>query len=129
MWNFLYAIKCSNVIEGINTWGETSVEAEYLVVDEGSEGEEVEKVGEIFPHVCIAIFAKALVVKAIDLSDLARFVVASKDRNALRISDFQCNKKSDSLNRVVTSIDIVAWFSSLALLSEVMHKLIIPMKR
>jgi hypothetical protein len=33
MWNFLYAIKCSNVVEGIDGRGETSVKAEDLVVD------------------------------------------------------------------------------------------------
>lgn len=35
MWNFLYAVEGSDVIKCINAGGETSVEAEDLVVDEG----------------------------------------------------------------------------------------------
>jgi hypothetical protein len=35
MWNFLYTIERSDVVEGIDAGGETSVEAEDLVVDKG----------------------------------------------------------------------------------------------
>jgi hypothetical protein len=42
VWDLLYAVERSDVIEGIDTGGETSVEAEDLVVDEGCEGEVVE---------------------------------------------------------------------------------------
>lgn len=42
MWHFLYAIKRSDVIERVNTGGETSVEAEYLVIDQRGEGEIIE---------------------------------------------------------------------------------------
>ena len=108
MWNFLYAIEGSDVVEGIDTWGETSVKAEDLVVDKGSEGEVVEKVSEVFPYVCITVFSKALIVEAIDLGDLAGFVVATEDRNALRVSDFESHKQRYRLDRIITSIDVIA---------------------
>lgn len=115
MWDFLYAVECSDVVESIDAWGETSVEAEDLVVNKGSEGEVVEKVCEVFPYISIAILSETLVVEAIDLGDLARFVVAAKDRDALGVSNFESNEKSDCLNGVITSIDVVACIQYLVL--------------
>lgn len=57
MRNFLDTIERANVIEGINAWRKTSVEAENLVVDQGGKREVVEKVGEVLPDIGIAIFS------------------------------------------------------------------------
>jgi hypothetical protein len=65
------------------------VEAEDLVVNECGEGEVVEEIGEVFPDVGIAIFSETLVVEAVDLGDLAGFVVTTEDCDALRVSDFE----------------------------------------
>jgi hypothetical protein len=74
------------------------VEAEDLIFDQGGERKEVEKVGEVLPHVRISVLSETLVIEAIDLSDLTRFVVATEDSDALRISDFESYEKSDSLD-------------------------------
>jgi len=87
MRHLLYTIKRSDVIESINTWRETSVEAENLVVDKGSEGKVIEEICEVFPNVCVAVLPETFVVEAIDLRDLTGFVVAAKDCNALGVSD------------------------------------------
>lgn len=108
MWNFLYTVEGSDVIQRINAWGETSVKAEDLIIDQGSEGEVIEEVGEVFPDIRIAILPEALIVEAIDLSDLAGFVVATEDCDSLGVSDFEGNEQCDGLNRVVTSINVVA---------------------
>ncbi len=39
--------------------------AEDLVVDDYTQGEEVKHVGEVMPDVCIAVFARAFSVEAI----------------------------------------------------------------
>jgi hypothetical protein len=92
MRNFLYAIEGSDVVKSVDAWGETSVEAEDLVVDKGSEGEVIEEVGKVFPYVRIAVLSKTLVVEAVDLSDLTGFVIAAKDCDALRVADFESNE-------------------------------------
>lgn len=73
----LYTIKSSDVIQGVNAWGEASVEAEDLIVDEGGKGEIVEQIGEVFPDIRIAILSKTFVVEAINLRDLTGFVVTT----------------------------------------------------
>ena len=47
------------------------MQAEDLIVDEGGEGKIVEKIREKFPDIGIAVFAKAFIVKSVDLRDLA----------------------------------------------------------
>ena len=47
------------------------METEDLVLDKCGEREVVEEVGEVFPNACIAVLAKAFIVKAVYLCDLS----------------------------------------------------------
>jgi hypothetical protein len=105
--NLLNAVKSSDVIQSVNTRGQTAVKAEYLVVDESSEGQVIEQICEVFPDVGIAVFSKALVVEAIDLGNLPRLVVSAKNGDALGVSDLEGDKQRDSLNRVIASVDVI----------------------
>lgn len=111
MGNLLNSVKSPDVIESIDTRGEASVEAEDLVVDEGGKGEVVEQVGEVLPDIGISVLAEALIVEAVDLGDLTRLVVAAEDGDALGISDLQGDEQGHCLNRVVSTINVVTWFS------------------
>jgi hypothetical protein len=68
------------------------METEYLSFDNCSEREIVEKIGEVFPHICVAVLPQTLVVEAVDLSDLPRFVVASENGDPVLESDFETNQ-------------------------------------
>jgi hypothetical protein len=127
MWYFLYAVKGSDVIEGIDTWGETSVEAEDLVVDEGGQGEVIEEVSEVLPYAGVAILAETFIVEAVDLRDLAGFVISTEDRDSLGVSDFEGNEQGDGLNGVVSTIDIVAYNGQSPAVSD--ERVPVPMKR
>ena len=78
-----------------------------MVFDEGSEGEVVEKVGEESPHVCVAVLPEALVVEAVHLRDLPRFVVAAENCYPVAVAQLERNQEGDSLDRVISSVDIV----------------------
>lgn len=80
--NFLDPVEGTDIIEGINAGREAAVEAEDLIVDEGGEGEVVEEVGEVLPNIGVAVLAEALVVKAVNLGDLARLVIPAEDGDA-----------------------------------------------
>lgn len=43
----------------------TRANGEHLVFYQGCEWEVIEQVREEFPHICIAIFSQALIVKAV----------------------------------------------------------------
>lgn len=90
------------------------MQAENLVVDESGEGEVVKEVGEVFPHIRVSILSKAFVIKAVNLSNLARLVIAPKDGDTLGIADLKCDKKRDCFDRVISSINIVTCVNLLA---------------
>lgn len=88
------------------------MKAENLVLNQSGEREIVEEVGEVLPNVRISVFTQAFVVKSVDLCDLSRFMVSTKNCDALRVTNFQSNKECDGLNRVVSTVNIVTWFQS-----------------
>jgi hypothetical protein len=107
MGDFLDAVQGSDVIQGVNAWWESTVKAEDLVLDQGGQGKEVKEVGKVLPNVGIAILSETLIVKSIDLGDLARFVVSTENCDALGVSDLEGNKQSNGLYRVVATVDVV----------------------
>lgn len=107
MGNFLNAVEGTNVVEGVDGGTQTAVKAENLVLNKSGEGEVVEEVGEVFPDIGIAVFAQALVVKTVDLCNLAGFVISSENGDTLGVTDLKTDKESDGLHRVVTTVDVV----------------------
>lgn len=105
--NLLYPIQSSNVVKGINARRKTTVKTEDLVVDQGSEGKVVEEISKVLPHIRISVLPQAFIIEAIDLSDLARFVVSTENGNTLGVSNFECNEKCDSLDGEIATVDIV----------------------
>ncbi len=78
-----------------------------LSVDEGGQGEVVEKVGEETPDVSVPVFAETFVVEAVNLGDLPGLVVASEDGDSVLVSEFESNEKCDGLNGIVASVDVI----------------------
>ena len=56
----------------------------------------------------MTIFAQTLIIEAVNLSDLARLVVAAQNRDAVRIANLQCNEKGDRLDTVMTTVNIIS---------------------
>ena len=111
MRHFLNAVEAADVVECVDARRETSMEAEDLVIDEGSEWEIVEEVGEELPDVCIAIFAQALVVEAVHLCNLSGLVVTAKDGDSGGVSNLEGNEEGNGFDGVVASINVVACVS------------------
>ena len=83
------------------------MQAEYTISDDCSHWEVIKGIGKVFPHVCVSVFSKTFVIKAIDLSDLTTLVVSSEDRNPVSVSNLQSYKQSDSFQGIITSIDVI----------------------
>ena len=109
---FLNTIERSDIVKGIDGGTETSVETENLVLNQSGERKIVEKVGKVLPDIRVSIFAQTFVVESVDLCDLSGFVVSTKDCDALGITNFQCNEECNSLNGIVSTVNIVTWILS-----------------
>ena len=87
--DLLNPIELPHVVEGVDGRAEAAVEAEYVIIDEGRQGEVVKEVGEELPNVGASVLANALVVEAVDLRNLPGFVVAAKDEDSVGISHLE----------------------------------------
>ena len=84
------------------------MKATHLVVNEGGEGEEIKEVGEESPHIGVSVFSKALVVKAVYLCNLPRFVVPAKDCYAVPVAKLESDEQRHGFDRIIAAIDVVA---------------------
>lgn len=108
MRHFLNAIKLSNLVKSVDRWRQTTVKTENLILNNSGQGQVIEKLSEDFPHVSITIFTEALIVETVYLCDLARFVVTAENGDTVLEADLEGDEQGNSLNRVVSTIDVVA---------------------
>jgi len=73
----------------------------------GSEGQVVKDLSAVLPGVGAGVLLLALVVEAVHLSDLARLVVATQQRDLLRIPRLEYQEQGKGLQAVVASVDKV----------------------
>jgi hypothetical protein len=81
--------------------------AEDFVVNNRSQGKVIKNVCAVPPDVCGTILPQALIVKAVDLCNLSRLMVAPNKRNSFGIPDFKSQQKQEGFNAVVSSVDKV----------------------
>jgi len=107
MWDLHAAFEQADLVEGLDIWGEATVDAEDLSFNDGTDTEEVEHFGAVFPRVGVSVLSDRLVVETIDGSDLAGLVVSAQQRDAAWVLQLQAEEQLESLDGVVTTIDEV----------------------
>lgn len=91
--NFLLPVNLFNFVKGCYARRQTAVHTEDPRVNDGSQRKVVEDLRTVAPHVNGAVLAQAFVVEAVDLGDLSGLVVASNQRDALRVSNLDYELK------------------------------------
>ena len=74
------------------------MDAENFVIDNSSEGQVVKHFCAVAPDVDGAVLAEALVVEAVDLSDLTGLVVTSDQSDAFWVAHFKSEQEQESLD-------------------------------
>lgn len=82
---------------------------ENLVVNNDTEGEVVEHVCEVVPHVGVAVFARTLGVETVGLRDAARFVVSADEVDAVRVAKFEADEERDCFDGEEPTIHVVTY--------------------
>ena len=108
MRNLPEAVDDFNLINRVNAWAESAVNTEDLVVDDTAQGEVVEHVGEVMPDCGVAVFPRALGVKAIRLRDTSALVISSDEMNSVGVSELETYEETDGLNTEEPTIHVVA---------------------
>lgn len=106
--DFLDTIKGADVIKSVDGRRETSMETEDLVLNESGKRKVIKQVSEALPDVWGVVLSETLVVESIDLSDLSTLVISTEDGETIRISHLEGDQEGDSLNGIVTAVNIVS---------------------
>jgi len=83
------------------------VHAEDLLVDDGSDGKTREALCECLPQLNV-VSSFAFVVESVDAVDRGAFVVASEEKEVLRVFNFVSQQETDGLQTLLSSIYIVS---------------------
>jgi len=84
--NISWPHDATNLLHGVEVRAQSSVHREDLLVDDGSDWQAVEAVGESLPQLDI-VSALALIVEAVDAVDRGAFVVTAKNEEIFRVLD------------------------------------------
>ena len=81
---------------------------ENFTVDDSAEDKEVKDLAATLPDGRITVFLLAFFVEAVDLGDLAGFMIAAHEGDAVGIADFEAEEESEGLETEVPAVDEVA---------------------
>jgi len=84
------------MIQGINGRRKSAVQTEYTSRHDGRHWQKVKGIGEVFPNIGISVLSKALIVKSVDLGNLARFVISPQNGYAISVPNFERYQECDS---------------------------------
>ena len=96
--NLLLSINRSNLIKSVDRRTQSTMDAEYFVINDCRKSQVVKNVSAIPPNVDTAKLSEALIIEAIDLSDLTTLVVYSDQGDSLWVPDFQGNKEQEGFD-------------------------------
>lgn len=80
---------------------------EDLLVDDGGNGQAIEAVGKRLPELDV-VPPLALIVEAVYTVDGGTLVVAAEDKEVFWVFDLVGQEKADGLERLLSSVDVVA---------------------
>jgi hypothetical protein len=79
-----------------------------FVINDGCNRKVVKDVSKVLPNKCVPILGLTLHVKAVVLSDRSGLVIASDHVHLIGILNFEKTQKSDNLDRMGASVDVIA---------------------
>ena len=86
---------------------ETTVHGENLLVNDGSNWQAIEAIGEGLPKLDV-VSSLALIVEAVDTVDGGALVVAAKHEEVLGVLDLVREEQADGLKRLFAAVDVIA---------------------
>ncbi len=97
MRNFLGTSNDTDLINSADLRAETTVNAEDFTINNSGKDKEIKNLAARLPDRCISILLLALFIETIDLGDLAGLMVATDQRDLIRVSIKVSDKEDDSM--------------------------------
>lgn len=83
----------ADLIQGPDFRAQSAVDAKDFAVDYGTKGHEIEYLTARFPDGSVAVLLHAFLVEAVDLRDLAGFVVTTDEGDAVGVFGFEAEEE------------------------------------
>lgn len=96
-----------DLLERAELRAQTSVHAQDLLIDDGSDGQAIEAVGEGLPQLDV-VAALALVVEAVDSIDRGTLVISSQQEEVLGVLDLVGQEEAHGLKGLLSAVHIVS---------------------
>ena len=107
MRHFHAAVDQTDLVKGLDLGRQTTVNAEDLAFDDGTDAEVIEHLSAVLPGVDVTVLAHGLFVETVDGSDTTGLVVTSEESDAVGVLELQAEEKLEGLDGVITAIDEV----------------------
>lgn len=98
----------THLVDSVQIRTQPPVNAEYAPVHDCTKREVVKDFAAVPPYVRASIFSLTFIVEAVHLRNLTRFVVASDERDAVRVADLVSEQEKECLDGVEATVDKVA---------------------
>jgi len=96
-----------DLVKVLQLRAQTSMHAENFLVNESSNGQTVEHVTEDTPK-SNRVSAFALVIEAVYTVDLGTLVIATEQKEVLRVLNFVAEEKADGLDGLSSTVDVIS---------------------
>jgi hypothetical protein len=97
----------ANLLHRVEIRAQTTVHGENLLVNDSSNRQAVEAVGEGLPQLDV-VSSLALVIETINTVDGGTLVVATQNEEVLGVLDLVREEQADGLERLLTTVDVIA---------------------
>ena len=88
----------TDLVEGLDIGGETSMDTENFTLDDGADAKIVEHFGAILPGVRVSIFSDSLVVEPVHSGNLPGLVVASEEGDVAGVLQLEAQEQLEGLH-------------------------------
>ena len=85
MRNFHASVNKADLVKSFNLWGETTVNAENLALDDCPNTKIIKDLGAIFPWVSVSVLPYSLIIETINGGDLSSLVISSEKSDVSRV--------------------------------------------
>ena len=113
--DFEWAAHVADLFILVQIGRKAAMATENLLVDHGGEGQAAEHFGEVLPYLEARRLVTdapetslALIVEAVHAVDAGALVVATKQKDFIRVFDFEREEHDDGLKAVSTAVNVVA---------------------
>jgi len=98
MRNLHSSVNKSDLIDGLDFRGKTTMDAEDFTFDNSTNAKVIENLCAVFPRVGISILPNSLIVETINRGDLSSLMITSKESNVSWVLHLKTEKKLESFD-------------------------------